>query len=276
MGNETKTGYFEQVATEHLIPYARNSRKHSPEQIDQIAASLREFGFLAPVVIAPDYTILAGHGRILAAQKIGLEFVPAVRAEHLTEAQRRAYVIVDNRLSETSEWDKEMLALELTDLDLNHPSIDLDAMGFSDIELSELDIDLGNGDGTGEGGDGSGEGDGDSIYTTKIDSPIYNPTGDKPSLTDLYQLETAEKLIAEIDASDLPEDEKRFLRFAAYRHVVFNYQNIAEYYAHSSAETQDLMENSALVIIDFDKAIERGFVQMTKDLAEAYQNEDTE
>jgi hypothetical protein len=106
----------------------------------------------------------------------------------------------------------------------------------------------------------------------KVDSPVYTPTGEKPSIGDLFQLETAEKLIAEIDASDLPEDEKRFLRFAAYRHVVFDYRNIAEYYAHSSAKTQEMMENSALVIIDFNKAIELGFVQMTKDLAEAYQN----
>lgn len=273
MAAELKSGTYEQVATADLIPYARNSRKHSPEQIDQIAASLREFGFLAPVVIAPDNTILAGHGRILAAQKLGLEYVPAVRAEHLTEAQRRAYVIVDNRLSETSEWDTKMLTIELHDLSINFPNIDMEAMGFSDDELSELNIDLSFGDG-GEGGEGSDSQNDENIYSTKIESPVYIPTGPKPPIAELYDLETAEKLIAEIDASALPEDEKRFLRFAAYRHVVFDYRNIAEYYAHSSAKTQEIMENSALVIIDFNKAIEKGFVQMTKDLAEAYKNEE--
>jgi ParB-like chromosome segregation protein Spo0J len=104
---------YQQIPIEKLIPYARNARTHSDEQVAQIAASIREFGFLAPVVISADHGILAGHGRVLAARKLGLETVPCVRADHLTENQRRAYVLADNQLALNSSWDDSMLAVEL-------------------------------------------------------------------------------------------------------------------------------------------------------------------
>jgi ParB-like chromosome segregation protein Spo0J len=128
---------IEQVNVEKLIPYAKNSRKHSDAQIGQIAASIKEFGFINPILIGDDNTLIAGHGRLLAAQKLELKTVPCIRAKHLTAAQRKAYVIVDNRLSETSEWDKEMLKLEIEDLSLNM-DFDLSPLGFSDDEISKL------------------------------------------------------------------------------------------------------------------------------------------
>ena len=101
---------------EELIPYARNARTHSSAQITQIAASIKEFGFLAPIVIAEDNTILCGHGRFYAAQKLGLKKIPCVKESHLTEAQKRAYIIADNKLSINAGWDDELLAVELSDL----------------------------------------------------------------------------------------------------------------------------------------------------------------
>jgi ParB-like chromosome segregation protein Spo0J len=102
---------------DELIPYARNAKKHAPEQVAAIAASIKEFGFNAPVLIAADKTIVAGHGRVLAAQKLGLKEVPCVVLDHLTETQRRAYVLADNRLGELGGgWDAEMLKLEVEDL----------------------------------------------------------------------------------------------------------------------------------------------------------------
>lgn len=127
---------FEKRKVSELIPYARNSRTHSDEQVAQIAASIKEFGFMTPIIISKDNTIIAGHGRILAARKLGLEVVPCLMAEHLTEAQIKAYVIADNKLSENAGWDNEMLKVEIEDL--KGLDFDVDILGFSDKELSKL------------------------------------------------------------------------------------------------------------------------------------------
>lgn len=120
---------IENLSLETLIPYARNARKHSDEQVAQVAASIREFGFNNPVLIDKDNGIIAGHGRILAARKLGLEKVPCIRLDHLTDAQRRAYILADNRMVETGGgWDEKMLALELSDL--REIEFDLDLTGF--------------------------------------------------------------------------------------------------------------------------------------------------
>ena len=102
---------LELVPINMLVGYARNARTHSPEQIAQLRASLREFGFVNPVLCDKDHTIIAGHGRVEAARAEGVEMVPCVFVEHLTEAQRRAYIIADNRLAENAGWDADMLKL---------------------------------------------------------------------------------------------------------------------------------------------------------------------
>jgi DNA modification methylase len=122
-----------------LIPYARNSRTHSAEQIGKIAASIREFGFLNPVIVDGANGIIAGHGRILAAQKLGLEDVPTIEASHLSEAQRRAYIIADNRLALDAGWDDEMLRVELQDLQAT--GFDLALTGFDLSEIAALTLD---------------------------------------------------------------------------------------------------------------------------------------
>lgn len=119
---------LEQVDITTLIPYARNARTHSDAQVAQIAASIREFGFNNPVLIDAESGIIAGHGRVLAAHKLGLPNVPCLRLGHLTETQKRAYIIADNRLAELSGWDTELLALEIEDLRLE--DVDLDLIGF--------------------------------------------------------------------------------------------------------------------------------------------------
>jgi ParB-like chromosome segregation protein Spo0J len=123
-----------------LMPYVRNSRTHEEWQINQIAASIKEFGFTNPVLIDEQGTIIAGHARVLASMKLNLEEVPCVVLSHLTEAQQRALVMVDNRLGDTSSWDKEMLQLELSDLAIQHPEIELSLMGFSPTEVEELSL----------------------------------------------------------------------------------------------------------------------------------------
>ena len=127
---------LESVPVDSLVPYARNSRTHSETQVAQIAASIREFGFTNPVLIDADGGIIAGHGRVLAARKLELETVPAIRIEYMTEAQKRAYVIADNKLALNAGWDDELLKLELGDL--QEHGFDLALTGFSEDELSKL------------------------------------------------------------------------------------------------------------------------------------------
>ena len=127
---------YKKVSVGGLIPYARNARTHSEEQVAQIAASIREFGFLNPVIVDGDNGLIAGHGRVLAARKLGLEELPAIEASALSEAQRRAYVLADNKLALNAGWDIDLLKVELSDLQAI--DFDLSLTGFSGLELADL------------------------------------------------------------------------------------------------------------------------------------------
>lgn len=129
---------YKRVSLSSLIPYARNSRTHSPEQVAQIASSMKEFGFTNPVLIDEHGGIIAGHGRVLAAQKLGIEEVPAIELSHLTETQKRAYVIADNKLALNAGWDDEMLRLEFDEL--KEAGFDLELTGFTLEEIDGLQI----------------------------------------------------------------------------------------------------------------------------------------
>jgi ParB-like chromosome segregation protein Spo0J len=121
---------------DRLVPYARNARTHSDEQVAQIAASIVEFGFNSPILVASDAGIVAGHGRLLAARKLGLAEVPVVVLDHLSEIQRRAYLLADNKLSLNAGWDEHLLAQELAALERD--GLDLAVVGFSDDEIEAL------------------------------------------------------------------------------------------------------------------------------------------
>ena len=129
------------MPTDALIPYARNSRTHSASQVAQIAASIREFGFTNPVLIDGDSGIIAGHGRVMAAQKLAMAEVPCIVLDYLTPAERRAYVIADNKLAMNAGWDDEMLRLEIEGL--RAEGFDLDLTGFTGDELASLMADEG-------------------------------------------------------------------------------------------------------------------------------------
>tara|TARA_B100000963_G_scaffold285456_1_gene254388 strand:- start:2761 stop:3423 length:663 start_codon:yes stop_codon:yes gene_type:complete len=132
----TKIVLFE---TDKLIPYARNSRVHSTEQIAQIAASIQEWGFTVPILIDEKNTLIAGHGRLLAAQKLELQKIPVMIAKGWSDAQKRAYVIADNKLAINAEWDEELLKVEIKQLELE--KFDISTMGFELDELTDLFLD---------------------------------------------------------------------------------------------------------------------------------------
>lgn len=240
-----------------LIPYARNSRTHNDAQVAQIAASIKEFGWTNPVLLDGENGIIAGHGRVLAAQKLGESEVPTIELSHMDENQKRAYIIADNKLALNAGWDNEMLALELADL--KDAGYDLGLTGFSMDEIEDLNPE-----------------ETENTYTQKVDVPTYEPSGDKPDITELFDDSHAFNLIEKIKSSKLPQAEKDFLMLTAGRHVKLNFQLIADYYAHSDRVVQELMEDSALVIVDMDNAIANGWVNLSKKLDEIYDADNEE
>ena len=130
------TTQMELVPISKLVPYINNARTHSPEQVLKLRASLREFGFINPVIIGRDFGVIAGHGRLLAAKEEGFDEVPCVFADHLTEAQKKAYILADNRMALDAGWDEEILRVEIEALQAE--SFDVGLTGFSDDELADL------------------------------------------------------------------------------------------------------------------------------------------
>jgi ParB-like chromosome segregation protein Spo0J len=154
---------IEQWPLERLKPYVRNAKTHGDDQVAKIAASMAQFGWTVPVLVAGDGEVIAGHGRILAATHLGLTDAPVIVLDHLTEAQRRAYRIADNKLTELGAWDETLLAGELQELLAE--DFDLSVVGFSDAELDALLA--------GEDADGGNEGE-DEVPETPAD-PISRP-----------------------------------------------------------------------------------------------------
>ncbi len=130
------TTQMQLVPLSKLVPYVNNARTHSPEQITKLRSSLREFGFINPVIIDSDYGIIAGHGRVLAAKEEGIEEVPCVLVDYLTEAQKKAYILADNRFVQDAGWDEELLRIEIESL--QGADFDVSLTGFEDEEIADL------------------------------------------------------------------------------------------------------------------------------------------
>jgi hypothetical protein len=242
-----------------LKPDPRNARKRTDRSASLIQESLQRFGAARSIVIDEDGRILAGNGTVEGAKAAGInkvriietegDEIVAVRRTGLTEEQKIGLALADNRTSDLSEWD----GLMLQQLSETH-----DVSPWFEPEDLEAII----------GSDEKDESDAENPYTDKTDVPPYEITGPKPEVSSTYDDTKARKLIEAIDGSSLPADEKHLLKAAAYRHVVFNFQSIAEYYAHSEADVQKHMEDSALVIVDLGKAIEEGWARLGKELGD--------
>lgn len=152
------------VPIEKLVPYVNNARTHSPEQINKLRSSLREFGFINPVIIDRDYGVIAGHGRIMAAKEENIKEVPCVFADHLTEAQKKAYIIADNRMAMDAGWDEELLRVEIEALQAE--AFDIALTGFDEKELSKL-FD-----------DGMDAEDDDFDVDAELERPVFSKAGD--------------------------------------------------------------------------------------------------
>jgi hypothetical protein len=193
-----------------------------------------------PMLVEADGMVKCGNKRLRALKANGVRFVPAeyVRIfSDYTPEEVAEFILQDNL--HRGVWDAEKLLAQ-------YDADTLRALGseFDDL-IAEFE---------------SRRGDEDFEYSSKIEAPHYNITGENPAVDELYDTEKADELAREVDAANVPKKVKAFLKAAAMRHVVFNFRNIAEYYAHADAKVQRLMEKSALVIIDFEDAIRNGFV----------------
>ena len=233
------------VSVRDLIPYEANAKLHPPEQVEHIANSIREFGFRQPLVIDADNVVVIGHGRLLAAKRLGLDEVPCVRADDLSEAQIKALRLADNKTNE-SEWDFTALEQELDELSVD---FDMSDFGFDEFQVEE-----------------EPEYIADDKYTHETKIPQYEPSANPPKVTALVDTHKLDGMLEEIEGSELSEDEKKFLKIAAYRHAVIDFDKVADYYASATPEMQALMERSALVIIDIKDAIANGYVQLSSAL----------
>ena len=239
-----------------LKPYENNSRTHDESQIKQICESIKEYGWTNPVLIDEKGMIIAGHGRVEGGKKLDIKEVPCIVLSGLTEAQKKAYVIADNKMALNAGWNEELLKTELENL--KELDFDLELTGFSKKELDKLFDKINE----------------NNPYTAKTEIPQYEIKGEMPEIYELIEEEKVNQLIEDIRKSNVGEKEKEFLIKSAYRHYGFNYSKIAEYYCHQNKEMQELMEKSALVIIDINNAIAEGYAELKEEMEEMIEDDE--
>lgn len=245
-----------------VTPDPANVRTHSEENLQAIKGSLLRFGQQKPIVVSEDGWVIAGNGTLAAALALGWDQISVVKTK-LHGSEATAYAIADNRTSDLADWDVDSLLLQMDALNVEDPDLAV-CTGWTPealVALLEVDsVDAGT----------------PAQYSRKIVTPIYEPKGEQPNVSELYDEVRANELLADIQAADLPDDVRAFLEAAAERHTSFHFGRIADYYAHAPPEVQQLMEQSALVIIDFEQAIEQGFVKLSKAMLEQVELESPE
>jgi len=245
------SGKLVKLELRNIRAYKNNAKLHTKDQVAKIRDSIQEFGYKDLIAVDEKNIILEGHGRLQALYQLdptGTKEINVWKIEDLTEPQKKAYRIAHNKLNMDTGFDDKVLTQELTGL--KEGGFDFNLTGFSDRDLAAFtEVEL-------------------SAYSDKIVAPTYEPRVDKPKVDILFNKDKYNELIKKIETSNIPEETKKFLRTAASRHIVFDYKNIADFYSHSDKEVQELMEQSALVVIDFNKAIENGFVDFNKAILE--------
>ena len=232
-------------------------------QAQRLIKSERELGQIQTLAVSPftgdnRVNLYDGHQRCAAWMTVkdpSFEVTALQSNRPLTDDERRKVSVLLH--TATGSWDWNALS-GWSAADLREWGMDNDTLAGWNNDANNLKEMLG------------AEEEIDNTYSRKIEAPIYTPKGDKPALSDLYDEARTKELYAEIETADIPEEEKQFLRIAANRHTVLNFKRIAEYYSHSPAPVQRLMENSALVIIDFKRAIELGYVKLSEEIAAQY------
>tara|TARA_R100001463_G_scaffold28426_3_gene65188 strand:+ start:7869 stop:8588 length:720 start_codon:yes stop_codon:yes gene_type:complete len=236
---------IEKIQINKLKPATYNPRQISTKQYKDLKESIEKFSLVDPIIINKDLTVIGGHQRLKVCKELKHVEIDCVVLDLSKEEERELNI----RLNKSGgEFDMDILANEF---DIEN----LVDWGFKHVELG-LNIDKI-----------------DENYTRKIKTPHYEPKNIKPELSKLVDERKQKELLNKIHKSNVDKETKEFLIKASQRHLVFNYSNIADFYSHSDSETKELMEQSALVIIDFDDAIQNGYVELSNDLRKLFDEE---
>lgn len=258
---DLKTFKLDELNPAHYNP--RKDLKPGDKEYEKIKNSIEAFGFVEPLIVNirdGANRIVGGHQRYKVLKELGVNETKCVIVDY-DDITEKACNVALNKIG--GDWEFTALADLLTELDTG--AFDMELTGFDEDELAQLMGWTPDGDNTAP--------ELSENYTQKITPPIYEPKGKEPKIQELFDDSKSKQLIADIDSADISEDIKQFLRVAAQRHTAFHFGNIAEYYCHQTPEVQDLMERSALIIIDYNKAIECGFVHLVEELQKLAEEE---
>lgn len=241
---------IKKVNIQKIKPNDENPRFITDAKFKKLIKSIKEFPEMLetrPLVVDENFVVLGGNMRLKALKSAGVFEVPIHQVKGWTDEQKKEFIIKDNL--GYGEWDWDIVANGWDEQKLKEWGMDLPVFDLEELEKINEE---------------------DNNYTRKIEAPIYEPKGEKPKIKDLVNQEKVNELIEKIEKSKIKKRDKDFLKLAAYRHYVFDYSKIANFYAHSDKEVQELMEDSALIIIDYDKAIENGFIELSEEVAKSF------